>query len=504
MFVNESPIADAGADVELNCTTPVATLDGSASATGANITYQWTGAPNIVNAFTLNPMVTEPGIYTLIVVDANTGCSSSDEMEVFADTNYPVISLVIPDFCLGSSFELCPTIVGGSGNFTYEWFYNGIILANTECVTFGEFTTNQIGTYDVVLTDAQNGCSIIQSISLSATECVWPGDTDTNKVVNNFDLLNIGLAYDATGFIRQNATLDWTAQTAENWAEMTPDNVNYKHIDTDGNGTINADDTLAIIQNWGLIHNLWGVDDRNVGTPFYVQSDTFTADVTYAIPVILGAEDFPAAEVYGIAFTLVFDTSIIASNASLNFETSWLGGIDTDMIAIQKTTLYTQGGRIDAAVTRIDGQNMTGFGQMGTFYITIEDIIFQAPPGGDVFDVEKELIFKIENVKMIGFDGQIIEVDTEPQPSLSTATNSLFLAHQIQVFPNPATDFLNIYSPFFLMEQVEVFNLSGQRIYANFEKNSQLILNTNSWLPSTYFLKIKTQEGVILKKVVIF
>lgn len=500
--IGELPIADAGVNMALDCLTPEVILDGSGSSTGPNIIYQWIGQGiNAANANVVNPIVSEQGQYTLIVTDTNTGCTSSDVVFVEDLAPFPVILIDLPNFCIESTFDMCISQPNGA-NFLFEWTTSDGTIVDNSCIGFTEFSTDEIGLYTITITDTNSGCTGSETYLVSPFDCVWPGDTDTNKVVNNFDLLNIGLAFDATGSTRANATLNWEGQVSQDWTESTPDGINYKHVDCDGNGIINADDTLGITQNWGLTHNLWGADDREMGAPFYVERDTFEQDTTYAIPVILGEEDFPAEEVYGIAFTLVFDTSIVASNASINFENSWLGSINSDMIAIQQTTLYTQGGRIDAGITRIDGQNMTGFGQMGTFFITIEDIIFQAPPDDMPFNIEKELIFKIENVKMIGYDGEEIAVDTEPQPSISTATNATILNNQIQIFPNPIQDILNIHSPNILIEEVEVFNIAGQRVLSNFEKTNQLNLNTINWTSGTYFIKIQTKEGVILKKII--
>jgi gliding motility-associated-like protein len=87
------PVAEAGWDVALDCTTGMAQLDGTGSETGDSITYAWAllgstaGGQGIVQGSqTLVPMVDEVGWYQLTVTDAITACSASDTVHVWLDT----------------------------------------------------------------------------------------------------------------------------------------------------------------------------------------------------------------------------------------------------------------------------------------------------------------------------------------------------------------------------------------------------------------------------------
>jgi len=74
------PIAFAGQDMVISCINPEVVLDGSGSSTGPAFIYLWEG-PSIIEP-NLNPTVSEPGIYTLTVVNVENGCSATDEVEV--------------------------------------------------------------------------------------------------------------------------------------------------------------------------------------------------------------------------------------------------------------------------------------------------------------------------------------------------------------------------------------------------------------------------------------
>ena len=73
----QPPVANAGTDVDLDCTSGTITLDGSKSDPGS---YSWTG-PNGFTSTQQNPTVSDIGTYTLTVTATN-GCTDSDDVVV--------------------------------------------------------------------------------------------------------------------------------------------------------------------------------------------------------------------------------------------------------------------------------------------------------------------------------------------------------------------------------------------------------------------------------------
>ncbi|MEM7660269.1 MAG: hypothetical protein AAF399_29455, partial [Bacteroidota bacterium] len=100
-----------------------------------------------------------------------------------------------------------------------------------------------IGTYNIWPLDS--GC--IQDL-------VYPGDVNKDQIANLQDLLSLGLVYGNTGTPRNAPTLDWIGQYAQDWWPPIPNGPNGKHADTDGNGLVDLDDTLAINLNFGLTY----------------------------------------------------------------------------------------------------------------------------------------------------------------------------------------------------------------------------------------------------------
>lgn len=411
----------------------------------------------------------------------------------------------------------------GEGFLSVSWLdpgaINGISIPNETVLYSVCFTATGVegSTSPFVFTDTPTAIEVFAAddiiipftsqpgaIIIDGQGFVWPGDTDDDLAANQFDLLNIGLGYGRTGPHRTDQSLDWSAHAAEDWNFSTPiSNIDYKNADTDGNGVINADDTLGIIINWGEsvnfapnneddFHN--NFDGRMLQSPFYVFPDTVNAGDMVALPIILGDEANPAEDLYGIAFSILYDTeAVVPESAWLSFENSWLGAINDDMISIERD--FPEEGRIDIAITRIDGTNRLGAGTLAILNITIEDVIFRGP--------EYPLRFAITNVKAISNSEELLVIESQETTGviLDDETNTINpeLDQFIQIIPNPVSDHFNIRTQNVQLQQLKLYNATGQLV-AIHEADSTV---STEHLPSgVYLVQILTNKGVVSKKVV--
>ncbi|MBU6340467.1 MAG: choice-of-anchor L domain-containing protein [Bacteroidetes bacterium] len=152
------PTAVAATPPLLTCQNPQITLNGTGSSTGSNFTYEWTGGSIVSGENTLNPVVDQPGVYTLVVTNTTNGCTKSVTVTVNANQNFPVANA-------GPSLELnClhPTRqIQGSGtagnNFSLQWIPNpGNIVSGANTFTP---VVNQAGFYTLIVTNTTNGCT---------------------------------------------------------------------------------------------------------------------------------------------------------------------------------------------------------------------------------------------------------------------------------------------------------------------------------------------------------
>ncbi|MCB9336683.1 MAG: gliding motility-associated C-terminal domain-containing protein [Lewinellaceae bacterium] len=121
------PAALAGPDMLLDCNTGQAMLDGSGSAAGPDILYQWTTPDGFIllGETGLAPTVTSPGVYILEVSDGGTNCVNYDTAFVSLDT-----AACMPSAYAGadgfvncySNPDTLTDVVGSTGpNFSYQW-----------------------------------------------------------------------------------------------------------------------------------------------------------------------------------------------------------------------------------------------------------------------------------------------------------------------------------------------------------------------------------------------
>lgn len=164
----EPPIANAGVDVALTCTTTMLQLDGSNSSSGAAFTYAWRGigGGRIDSGMnTLRPEISTPGRYILTVTNETTGCPASDTVLVAANNQLPQIDAGENTqlTCTNPQVELNGT--GPSGvEFEIVWR-----LAGSSTVLF-QGTYQPIvflaGTYELQVRNIVTGCVSIDSIEI--------------------------------------------------------------------------------------------------------------------------------------------------------------------------------------------------------------------------------------------------------------------------------------------------------------------------------------------------
>ncbi len=156
-----APLAAAATPGILTCDVEMLNLSGSGSSTGNGFTYDWTTSDGTIvsGSSSLTPSVNQPGTYQLMVTNLANGCTEVAEVIVGQDIQDPTADA-------GSANDLTCTITslsldaGGSSqgaNFTYNWTTTNGNIINGE--TSQVPTINQIGTYNLLVTNLDNGCT---------------------------------------------------------------------------------------------------------------------------------------------------------------------------------------------------------------------------------------------------------------------------------------------------------------------------------------------------------
>ena len=172
------PIANAGADNFLDCTASTLNINGSASG-ASNVSVNWTASNggNIVSGSNSNVVtINAAGTYTFTVTNQNNGCTAQDVVVISNNTDVPVVNIPTPGLitCNNTSLGVASFVSGPGSNFTYNWSTSdGNIVGNSNTTNI---TVNQGGTYQVIVTDIDNGCTGLASTVV--------GENTTPPVVN--------------------------------------------------------------------------------------------------------------------------------------------------------------------------------------------------------------------------------------------------------------------------------------------------------------------------------
>jgi len=417
---------------------------------------------------------------------------------------YTWVSEIKDTIAIGAMQSYCLSteeLVNAPSTMSWQSLNNRVVLNNVyqdSCVTFYADEYG-IDTVLVFLCDNLGICDTTRFV-FDVQDGVWPGDTDDDTDVNNFDLLNIGLGYGSTGTSRDSVSIVWNGFITPKWNIATPiSNIDYKHLDCNGDGIINATDTMAIIQNWGQTYQRSGGGILG-GAPIVVDTTNLSSGIPkFSLPILLGDMANPVANLYGGAFSITYDTNYIKKDSVyITFDTSFVGINDIDMISITKNFGNHQ--RIDAAFTRIDGVNVNGYGIIGQINFTIKDDILRPVIGHNVV-----LMFNVTNTKFISNDETIVPVDEiSTDMTLTSVISQPMLNHLISVFPNPTKDYINIISHDLNIENITITDVTGRiMLNQNVTPKDKHQLELSQFASGVYSIQLKTDKGMAVKRLVV-
>lgn len=177
--VNKTPpVADAGVDKNLNCTT-TSTSIGSATVSGN--TYSWSPSTGLSSTTIAQPTANPSGTttYTVTVTGAN-GCSASDVVVVNVNTTPPVTDAGTDKVlnCITTSTLIGTAAIAGN---TYSWSpatgLSSIIIAQPTA------TPTVTTTYTVTVTGA-NGCTATDVVLVTVNKTPPVADAGPDKNLN--------------------------------------------------------------------------------------------------------------------------------------------------------------------------------------------------------------------------------------------------------------------------------------------------------------------------------
>lgn len=346
----------------------------------------------------------------------------------------------------------------------------------------------------------------------AGTDYVFPGDMNGDSKANVYDLLNLGLGFGSTGVPRPFATTAWTPQFAPNWEHNTKAGINYKHIDSDGNGEINAFDRNAIEQHYIPIDP--GANTVNSAAPkVWIQfaADTIDVDPSVSDPlqirgeIMLGDANNAVSGLHGLAFALQY-SEYVNYDPELDYSNGSFLGIPTDLLTLSKDNADRR--QFDVALTRKSGLAASGYGGIGkinftTDFIIIIDVIERSGTAKVPFFVP------VVGLRAVDAAGNQIELEGIVQDTVwlnlleTSTTKQDILQRQTVVFPNPASGEAWLSVGKLLLQHVDVFDAFGRLVESHKPTgNHTTRFDTHSWASGVYFLRIQTAQGIVEKRMI--
>ncbi|MCB0835703.1 MAG: T9SS type A sorting domain-containing protein [Bacteroidetes bacterium] len=337
-------------------------------------------------------------------------------------------------------------------------------------------------------------------------DSIWPGDANYDLIANNFDLLSIGVGYGNTGPVRPNASNNWVAQPGYDWSLSLASGVNYKHIDCNGDGIIDIQDTMAISLNYGLTHNKTDITEE-MGAPLYTEflvDSAFVGD-TVNMAIMLGNDSMPASMIYGLAFTINLDTTLIdPSSVMVSYDSSWFGDFGVDMLALHRN--FPADGKLEMAITGIDQIDRSGYGEIARIsIIMIDDITAKKY-------FTKSLKATITNHYVIDRN-EVVQPIAIGQDSLTllqedtTGTNNTAidqeLAKKVSIYPNPASEELQISLDGINGKGYYLSDLAGRTVLMKEKLFIREKVSLEAIPQGIYLMTIQTDKGNIVRKIMI-
>lgn len=346
------------------------------------------------------------------------------------------------------------------------------------------------------------------------TDYVMPGDANGDRKANVYDLLYLGVGYNTSGAPRPLASTDWKPQFAPNWPNKVSD-INYKHLDCDGNGAVNDFDYEPIVKHYSPLDakpvspqakgpkvSLQFREDTIRVNPFVLTPVKITADV------VVGSPQEPALGLYGLAFALKYP-GYVKHDPESDYDDNSFFGFTNHILWLPMDNYERR--QLDMGFIRKNKQTASGYGRVAEVkfeadIIIVVDIIERGFTKSSTFKVD------VQSLKAIDADGRPIDVSIpvqqdsvviiiDPKSTPVTAPgdeSSIFLA------PNPARGSAMLYTGTATVEQIEVVNALGQVVRQISPSGAtSTAFDVADWDKGMYTLRVRTGKGMAARRLMV-
>ena len=331
-------------------------------------------------------------------------------------------------------------------------------------------------------------------------DCIWPGDTNADGIVNAKDYLYSYLYLGYSGDGRNETSSDWTSKSCDDWNfDIAKTNVDQKNIDSNGDGFISSEDSDVVSNNWNRINNLINEGSLILSDLPVTLSTTQTnidSGEWLFLDINVGNNTHPALDFHGLGLTINVNPNLIdSSSVTLNiFNDSWAGNESP----LNGMVHVPVDGVVDIGITTISDFGPSGEGIIGELGFIVEDDL----EGWRLKESLLNMTILMNQAFVMNTNGEALRIaDSKIEVAVNTTPNTIDPNDDFSLYPNPAVDQATISSKENSIESIEIYDIAGRHLDTqSFDGTHSANLNVNHLTEGLYLLKISAGDLIITKK----
>ena len=401
------------------------------------------------------------------------------------------------------------SLPAGTTNLIWD-FGTGDSLVGFNLTTNHVYAVN--GAYQVCLTSVGSSCGVVttcQTIQI-CPGCVWPGDANGDLIVDNRDLLNIGLAFNETGPQRANpADISFSPKPQGDFPvpqlAMFASGLNHKHADCYGDGFINEFDISVLHSNYNKdplgVSDCACIDSMDIPLYFHIFNDSVSVGTTVNIDVMLGTTGQQLPVIYGVAFTLQYHPPVLDPQTfTIDYANSIMGS-PNELINFEK--VIDTAGLVDAGLSKKNKLNSNPYGgPLGRIIVIMEEDLQQKTSFTSYSDTTLHLelcdVYLIDNEEnqipvCPKRDSLIVYQITSDQTGIGSLPSGSVGA---KFHPNPSSDFTILSVEQGDEIRVEVIDMLGTVILTReFNNKNETLIDVRNFADGLYLTNFYDKDG---------
>lgn len=431
----------------------------------------------------------------------------SDSFEIRKDTGSYFLDVLRNDSLPTTGVNSIASIFNTTPGYLFTIVGDKVLLTDTS-------TSNNFIGFSYVLKNSLRIDSSTTSVSLKKEDVltkVFPGDMNSDSLVNHLDLLNLGVNYGRYGTPRRisEANVNFLSYVSPNWPNSNGI-FNARLADADGNGEVEDADFNGLQSNYAKNSGVYTPLFSPPSTTVFLKANPFKSDTIYVDSSFgstqwtqtVGVEAVNNQVMYGLGFsykTEVYKNGVLQTKEPRTTfifnDSSWIGKKRSDMFYID---IFSKDfGKNEASIVNKKGFNSSGKGEMGIVEIVVEEVDIGKINFNDLVEVKIDF----NQIASIDKNYNLVPISGKPQSvfirNKSTASLQSLLKSGVRLSTNWVENGLILYNDLTMPVNIQIFDALGNRIENIIGVKNQYSINTSSWNSGVYFLT--TSEGHMFK-----